>query len=137
MFYYVLLLIQTLGYITFANTGRPTHTRGTRSGFQVLQWFHFHLRSIMVAFYLTKYQTCSLIGARRQTRWIVRSLNNNYFPLIVQEQLTVQVNIARVIRTWSFCLFIGLICSSLSNPVIPFDTLYSSREGKEEKKKQA
>ena len=48
-----------------------------------------------------------------------------------------QVDIARGIRICSFCLFTGLICSSLSNPVLPFDTLYSSRERKEEKKKQA
>lgn len=48
-----------------------------------------------------------------------------------------QVNIARVIRICSFCLFSGLNCGSLSNPVLPFDTLYCSREGKEEKKKQA
>ena len=41
--HYVLLLIQTIWHTTSANTGRPTHTRGTRSGFQVLQWFHFHL----------------------------------------------------------------------------------------------
>jgi len=49
----------------------------------------------------------------------------------------VQVNIAKVIRICSFCLFSSLICSLLSSLALPFDTLYYSREGKEEKKKQA